>query len=86
MLLPLIVRMFAFRQVYDYYCSSISEKHGISKHFLAWFNRIDEDAGKRAFGTDTTASGVVKSKLGEQIERAKAIDETKGYSKTTRSV
>jgi len=70
----------------DYYCSSISEKHGISKHFLAWFNRIDEDAGKRAFGTDTTASGVVKSKLGEQIQRAKAIDETKGYSKTTRSV
>jgi len=53
---------------------------------LAWFNRIDEDAGRRAFGTDTTASDVVKSKLGEQVERAKAIDETKGYSKTTRSV
>ncbi|KAL9711136.1 hypothetical protein Ac2012v2_005676 [Leucoagaricus gongylophorus] len=63
---------------------AIDKKHGISKYFLTWFNRIDEDAGRRAFGPDTTATGAVKSKLGEQVGRAKAIDEAKGYSKTTR--
>ncbi|KAG6903282.1 hypothetical protein C0995_000177 [Termitomyces sp. Mi166 len=60
----------------------IDNEQGISKRFLEYFHRIDKSLGSRALGPDQTISAKVQSTVDAATQRAKTVDEQKGYSKT----
>jgi len=59
----------------------IDNKQGISKRFLDYIHSLDTSLGQKALGPEQTVSGKVQSTLKEAQDKAKTIDEQKGYSK-----
>ncbi|KAG6837614.1 hypothetical protein H0H93_006135 [Arthromyces matolae] len=60
----------------------IDNEQGISKRFLDYFHHVDQSLGSRALGQDQTISGKVQSTVDTATQKAKSVDEEKGYSKT----
>ncbi|KAG6828284.1 hypothetical protein H0H92_008494 [Tricholoma furcatifolium] len=60
----------------------IDNEQGISKRFLHYFNQFDTKLGSRALGPDQKISTKVQSTLDEAYQKAKTVDEQKGYSKS----
>ena len=63
-----------------------SDKQGISKRFLGCFHRLDKSVGEHTLGPDQTVSGKVHSTVHHATQKAKAVDERKGYLKTIHDV
>jgi hypothetical protein len=63
-----------------------TEKQGISKRFLSYFQSLDKSVGERALGPDQTILGKLQSTVASASEQARAVDEQKGYSKTAQDV
>jgi len=59
----------------------LDTKHGISTHFLSYFNSIDQTVGSKVLGENKTISGKVTELAGQGYGQAKAIDEHRGISK-----
>ncbi|OAX39885.1 hypothetical protein K503DRAFT_865072 [Rhizopogon vinicolor AM-OR11-026] len=59
----------------------IDNKQGISKRFVDYIRGLDTSLGQKALGPEQTVSGKVQSTLKGAQDRAKTIDEQKGYSK-----
>jgi len=59
----------------------IDNKQGISKRFLDFFRSIDKSVGEKALGPDQTLSNKLQATVGDATQRAKALDEEKGFSK-----
>ncbi|TFK40702.1 hypothetical protein BDQ12DRAFT_601171, partial [Crucibulum laeve] len=59
----------------------LDQKQGISKRFLNYFNSLDHTVGSKAIGPDQTVSGKAQSTIDAAVQRAKAVDEQKGFSK-----
>ncbi|KAG6900392.1 hypothetical protein C0993_011380 [Termitomyces sp. T159_Od127] len=60
----------------------IDNEQGISKRFLEYFHHVDKSLGSRALGPDQTISSKVQSTVDAATQKAKTVDEQKGYSKT----
>ncbi|KAH8114654.1 hypothetical protein DFH11DRAFT_1592580 [Phellopilus nigrolimitatus] len=60
----------------------LDNQKGISKRFLSYFNTLDTTVGAKALGPDQTVSGKVQSTLSSATDRARSVDEQKGYSKS----
>jgi hypothetical protein len=60
---------------------SATDKRGISKRFLGYFQSLDSTLGQKALGPDQTISGKVQSSLSGGITQARAFDEQKGVTK-----
>jgi len=63
-----------------------TEKQGISKRFLDYFQSLDKSVGERALGPEQTISGKLQSTVASASQQAKAVDEKKGYSKIAQDV
>jgi hypothetical protein len=63
-----------------------SDKQGISKRFSDYIRGLDASLGQKALGPEQTVSGKVQSKLKDAQDRARTIDEQKGYSKVAHEV
>lgn len=61
-------------------------KQGISKRFLDFFRGVDKSVGEKALGPDQTVSQKLQATVGSAAQRAKAVDEQKGYSKIAQDV
>jgi len=59
----------------------LDTEKGISKRFLNYFQSIDSSIGAKTLGPDQTISGKVTSTIQTATQRAKTVDEQKGYSK-----
>jgi hypothetical protein len=59
----------------------IDNKQGISKRFLDFFRGVDKSVGERALGPDQTLSHKLQTTVDDATQRAKVIDEEKGFSK-----
>ncbi|KAG5341131.1 Protein vip1 [Termitomyces sp. T112] len=60
----------------------IDNEQGISKRFLEYFHHVDKSLGSRTLGPDQTISNKVQSTVDAATQKAKTLDEQKGYSKT----
>lgn len=63
-----------------------TEKQGISKRFLNYFQSLDKSVGARALGPEQTISGKLQSAVASASQQARAVDEQKGYCKTAQDV
>jgi RNA recognition motif-containing protein len=59
----------------------LDAEKGISKRFLNYFQSLDLSIGAKALGPDQTISGKVTSTIQTATQRARTVDEQKGYSK-----
>ena len=64
----------------------IIEQKGISKRFLDYFHNLDSTVGAKALGPDQTVSAKVHTTFTSAADRARTVDEQKGYSKTAHEV
>ncbi|KJA21141.1 hypothetical protein HYPSUDRAFT_55611 [Hypholoma sublateritium FD-334 SS-4] len=60
----------------------IDNKQGISKRFLDFFRGVDKSVGEKALGPDQTVSQKLQATVGNAAQRARAVDEERGFSKT----
>ena len=68
------------------YQNFFAEEKGISQRFLSYFQSLDTTIGEKALGPDQTISGKVQATLTSATERARAVDEQKGFSKSMHEV
>ncbi|KAH9073367.1 hypothetical protein EDB83DRAFT_2516249 [Lactarius deliciosus] len=59
----------------------LDTEKGISTRFLNYFQSLDVSIGAKALGPDQTLSGKVTSTFQTATQRAKTVDEQKGYTK-----
>ncbi|KAI9443064.1 hypothetical protein H4582DRAFT_1152301 [Lactarius indigo] len=59
----------------------LDNEKGISTRFLNYFQSLDVSIGAKALGPDQTLSGKVTSTFQTATQRAKTVDEQKGYTK-----
>lgn len=62
------------------------DQKGISKSFLDYFHSLDSTVGQKALGHDQTLSAKLQEQLQHAAEKARAIDEQKGLSKSAHDV
>ncbi|KAJ7070031.1 hypothetical protein C8F01DRAFT_1115053 [Mycena amicta] len=60
----------------------IDNKQGISKKFLSYVNSFDSTVGAKALGEGQTISGKATETVSAATQRARTLDEQKGYSKS----
>ena len=58
----------------------LDNQKGISKRFLDYFHSIDRTVGEKALGKEQTVTGALTETVNQAGERAKQVDEQKGYS------
>lgn len=63
-----------------------TDKKGISKQFLSYFQNLDKSVGERTLGPDQTISGKLQSTVDKAAQQARTIDQEKGYLKTLHDV
>jgi len=59
----------------------IDNKQGISTRFLDFFRGVDKSIGEKALGPDQTISQKLQTTVDNAAQRAKTVDEEKGFSK-----
>ncbi|KAL5520037.1 hypothetical protein ACEPAG_1697 [Sanghuangporus baumii] len=60
----------------------LDKQKGISQRFLSYFQQIDTTVGAKALGPDQTVSGKLQATLTSATERAREIDQQKGFLKS----
>lgn len=80
MLAPLVARVCCL------FNSCSLDQKGISKSFLDYFHSLDSTVGQKALGHDQTLSAKLQEQLQHAAEKARAIDEQKGLSKSAHDV
>ncbi|PPR00451.1 hypothetical protein CVT24_004512 [Panaeolus cyanescens] len=59
----------------------MDKKQGISKRFLDYITTLDKKIGDKALGPEQTISGKLQTTVEDATQRARAIDEQKGFTK-----